>query len=177
MRYLFYIFLWLFFVSAIAGNTLYQWTDEDGQIHVSDQPEANAKPVQLPKLQTYQLRSSTTNINNNATESDTSFQPQKYTAIHIITPKNQETIRDNSGNVSVNIQLAPKLFKNNQYQLFLDGKMYKKKQITSQFQLKNMDRGEHSLEAVIVNENNQILIRSAKIVFYLHQNYKKNKSK
>ena len=38
---------------ALAGATVYRWTDEQGIVHYSDQPHANAEKLHVNAAQTY----------------------------------------------------------------------------------------------------------------------------
>jgi hypothetical protein len=85
--------------------------------------------------------------------------------IVILTPRNQETIHDNSGKVGVTVQaqLGPR----QQIRLLLDGRPAGPASNQRSFTLEDIDRGEHTLQALLVNDKDAVLATSAAVTFYL----------
>ena len=93
----------------------------------------------------------------------------------ILAPKNQATIRNNQGDIALELQTAQPLANNQFIQLVLDGeKLMPQKEL--QIILKNIDRGSHQLQVLLL-EGNQVLYRSKQITIYLHRATKIKPSK
>ncbi len=100
--------LWLLLTLIPAAAEVYRWTDDKGVIHYGDKPPAdNAKPVQLPPLQTYspsapQRPTAATSAAGMPIDSV----PPK---IRIASPAPDETVRDAGQrlSVSVDVELKP----------------------------------------------------------------------
>lgn len=87
-------------VSVPAAAEVYRWTDAQGVIHYTDQPPAkDAKPVELPKLQTYRSAPAP------APSAVAVPQPEAASAapavLQIVSPQPEETIRDAEGRIPV----------------------------------------------------------------------------
>jgi hypothetical protein len=97
-------------------------------------------------------------------------QPSAYTSIAIVQPANEATVFDNAGNVDVKVALspAPDLDAGDRIALLLDGQQAAL-QSTTQFSLGSVVRGEHRLEARIVDRNGSTVIASAPVKFHLWQ--------
>lgn len=87
-----------------------------------------------------------------------------YQKITITQPTDQQTFVNNeTGNIDIKIKIDPKLQEENEIQIILDGKNL------SDTQLKNIDRGEHTLLAQIIDKNQKVLIESAPVIFYMQR--------
>ena len=97
-------------------------------------------------------------------------QPPTYTSIAIVQPANAATIFDNAGNVAVKVALspAPDLDAGDRIALTLDGQQVALRS-TTQFRLSAVVRGEHRLEARIVDRDGNTVIASAPVDFHLWQ--------
>lgn len=84
-----------------AAADVYRWTDARGVIHYTDQPPAkDAKPVELPKLQTYRAAPA----GAAAAPAPASEQDEPLAAaapLRIASPQPDETIRDVEGRIPV----------------------------------------------------------------------------
>lgn len=93
-----------------------------------------------------------------------------YDSIAIATPKENETVFDNSGNVKVSISLLPELrgAAGDRIVVLVDG-IAAVKAGTSELHLSGLVRGRHTLEARVVNDNGETVISSAPVTFYVWQ--------
>ena len=100
-------------------------------------------------------------------------QPQTaptYERIAIVQPENDATEFDNAGDVDVkvNVSLTPRLRAGDRIALILDGTRASMAGVTA-FRLSGVARGEHTLEAQVLDSGDSILISSAPVKFYLRQ--------
>ena len=148
-----------------ADATLYKWKDADGTVHFSDQPRAGAEKVEVHDIQTVP-----------ATKLSAPDVPEKkavgahYDSVSIVSPANGATFHDNTGNISVSVQVTPPLRSDlgHKLELSLDGVPQGAPGVATQFSLSNVDRGTHNLQASVLDKDGRTLI-SGSSVFYLHR--------
>ena len=91
----------------------------------------------------------------------------KYTSIEVVAPEEDESIRSNEGEVNIAVVLRPKLASGHNLRVYLDGTPAAEELPTTQITLQNVDRGTHTLEAAVVDENGAELMRSDSVTFHL----------
>ena len=164
-------------VSLSTNAEVYKKIDENGNVSFTDVPATtDQKAIQIDQPMTYESKPITPTTSRSAEGSEGSettemSQPQiKYETLSIITPTNDQNLRDNGGNVAVSLSSQPGLdtAANHQYILYLDGKKVSESQ-SSTTSLPNTDRGTHTLSAEIVDKDQTILIKSDSITFHLQR--------
>ena len=89
-------------------------------------------------------------------------------SVVIVSPRSEETIHDNAGNVAVTVivddgaQDAP-------LRVLLDGRPYGPLQHTRSFTLTGVERGEHTLQVQLIDAAGEIVASSDAVKFYLWQ--------
>jgi len=154
MRTHFLIILMLLSFSASAA--IYKWVDDKGKVHYSDKEVTGAEEVNLPAAVTY----SPVPVDSSATNKPTQEVQVGYTAMSILKPKMNETIRSNNGDVQVEIELKPSLRPDDTITLYLDGKVVLKGGVKTSVTLATLDRGSHTLRATVFDKNGVALIIS-----------------
>ncbi len=157
--------LWLLLTLIPAAAEVYRWTDDKGVIHYGDKPPAdNAKPVQLPPLQTYspsapQRPTAATSAAGMPIDSV----PPK---IRIASPAPDETVRDAGQRLSVSVDVELKPTQGLLY--FLDGTQQNKLPTVSMaYLMENVERGEHSITAAVVSADGKLLSRSEAVTVHM----------
>ena len=89
--------------------------------------------------------------------------------VEINQPKENATIRDNTGSVYVSGSIKPIFKQGLNIQLYLDNKPYEKPQSHSMFVLRDIDRGEHIIKMELLNEKGKVIASSKPITFYMHR--------
>jgi len=155
-----------FFSVELLHAEIYVWTDENGNKVFGDEPKKSdqAKPVELEPLTVLQFPKGTGNVVD-STPSTTN----PYTAFAIISPTEDETIRDNAGSLSVSLSIEPSLVEGHKIQLYIDGSPYQSAQASLSFNLANLDRGTHSVSASVIDESGKNLTQTQSISFHLHR--------
>jgi hypothetical protein len=146
---------------------IYKWVDKDGHIHFGDKAQDAAEKVALQPLQSY---SAPKVAEADSAQEDTASQQQERVnyQLQIISPSNKATFHNNLGNVDVSLSLVPELQADDKIRLMLDGKsMSEGSQLT--MQLSDIERGEHKLQAQIINSTNDVLAASDGITIYMHR--------
>lgn len=141
-----------------AGAEIYRYTDANGNTVFTNQPPANvdSQEVRLPPANTVQSPPAEAYQTTGGESQDS--QPA-YRQLELVDLPDDEAIRANNGTFTVTAAIEPQLAANHQLQLFLDGEPYGAAGNSTQFQLVNIERGEHSL-AVAVLSGNRIVQQS-----------------
>ena len=163
------ILLALFVAGAAVADT-YTWTDEEGVVHYSDRPHPGAKRIIIDSPNTSRSLSRQ-NAADAATAEDASEadvgKPFRYESFEIASPGAEETLWNIEGVLNVNLALTPALQPGHQVRVYFDGNP----QIVSgtSFQLQEVWRGVHNLQAEVLNETGQMQIRTRPNRFYVQQ--------
>ena len=170
MKFLLLILLILLTLSiAIPVNAssakIYVWRNENGELVYSDTPKPGAEEV---AIKPGNVIKSSTSVETQVLDIKTKKISEEYQVI-INNPKNNSTIRDNTGSVYISGSIKPIFKRGLKIQLFLDGSPYQQPQTHSQFSLKNIDRGEHQIKMKVLNENGKVIALSKTLTFYMHR--------
>ncbi len=167
MRFAFVMLLVLTTPSVSAAG-VYKNVQPDGTIVYSDRPAEGAEEIKLPELQTYTPAPIPESDTAGAARTEAGSESAGYKTVAISSPENDATLRDNAGNVSVNLRIEPPLKPNHTVDIRMDGKSIGKGR-GSAVNLTNVDRGTHTLEAVIVDESGKEIGRTGSVVFHLNR--------
>lgn len=140
---------------------IYKSVDEDGNVVFSDQPSAGAEEIEKKEIMT--VPATVPDIDFSRGENEKSAK-EPYESIAITSPANDSAIRDNAGNISVNVTTKPALGNGHQIVIYMDGTEVARDPVTS-FDFQNVDRGTHTLAAAVVNNDGKELKRSDEISF------------
>jgi len=151
---------------AAQAEKVYKVIQPDGTVEFTDEPQPGqtATEVEVEPLNT------TPPLATPAQEAQASSSSpaQSYTRFRITSPDNDAAIRDNAGNVNVDLALEPALRSSDTIDILLDGRVVgggKKTAIT----LSNTPRGSHSLEAVVKDSSGKVVARSNSVTFTLQR--------
>jgi len=89
--------------------------------------------------------------------------------IAITSPKNEETIHDNTGKVVVSIAVEGGLPEQSAIRVLLDGQPYGAARTGSSFTLEGVERGGHTLQAQVVDAAGKTILSSDTVTFYMWQ--------
>ncbi|MEX1201003.1 MAG: DUF4124 domain-containing protein [Methylophaga sp.] len=171
--------LLLILLSSSVFAEVYRWIDENGNTVYSDQPVDNAEQIVLPEASTYSPVVVPLEVSDDSGETaeDVGSEDDEMPAapnyqLQIASPQDDEAIRVNDGNLTVNIQIRPPLSqkRGDMIQLRMDGRPYGEPHTGLSFNLANVDRGTHTLSAVVMNASGEELSQSATIKFHLQRN-------
>ncbi len=157
-------------LAAGALAEAYTWTDDDGVVHYSDRPHPGAKIVELGETSSPRPRPttrSTTSEPADADERDAASAPG-YTSLEVASPAAEETLWNIEATLNVTLTLTPALQPGHQVRVYFDGTP----QMVSgaSFQLQEVYRGVHNLQAEVIDETGKLMIRSRPSRFYVQQN-------
>ena len=162
---------------TLAFAQVYKITNPDGSVSYTDQPQGKSKEVTPKPIQTYSAPPSikaTPSSSSTETSSDDETKKETaatYTNVAITAPKNGAAIRANDGNVNVLIDVQPGLNASlgDTITLLLNGKAVGKPGSKTGFQLNNLNRGSHTLKAILKSANGETLFSSPSVTFTIHR--------
>ena len=165
-----FILLGLLATAAVSAD-VWRWVDDDGVVHFSDTPREGAELVDVSQssrstgARVYRNTAPEGSSDDDATAPEQAF---KYESLSISSPGAEETLWNIDGVLSVSLALSPPLQPGHQVRAYFDGKA----QIVTgtSFQLTEVWRGVHNLQAEVIDETGKMMIRSRPSRFYVQQN-------
>ncbi len=159
----------IFIVQFAYAETVYKTRDAEGNIIFSDVQTEGAEVIELQEVQTLNIPK----VNPDQFRETTKLTPKEteYSQFELISPENDSTIRSNEGNVSVSIEITPTLDEKHVIVFFMDGKEVSSGK-SKQLSLTGLDRGSHIVTAAVINESENIIKSSNKVVFHLRKESK-----
>ncbi len=154
--------------AALAGQgqiTVYKWVDAHGVIHYSDQPHPNARKVQITGAQTYSAPPAAAEPASPATTAPQAAAAPAYRSCTIAQPHDQQMLM-NVYKATAVVQTDPALHGDNHVRLFFDGRQMPGHGPSFTFPV---NRGQHTVSAVVVDGYGQILCETSTVTFYVHQ--------
>ena len=148
------------------AGTVYKVEREDGSVYYTDKPVAGAKAVEFSNVNSA-VRNAPLASNVRVKATTKAKQPAlpDY-KLQLLSPANEQHIRDNQGRVSISGQLTPGGAGN--FQLWMDGELVQSQPQPS-FSLENLDRGAHQVQIKFLHQSGKILALSPVTTFYLHR--------
>jgi len=163
------VLLGLLVMPFASADEAYVWTDEDGVVHYSDRPQPGARRVELQAPNT--SRSSSRRSAQQSAEGDEAEEPAapfRYESLEVSNPGPEETLWNIEGSLSVTLALTPALRPGHQVRVYFDGNPRMVNGTT--FQIDEVWRGVHNLQAEVLDETGNMMIRSRTNRFYVQQN-------
>lgn len=172
------LFLTFLVIPIFVQAEVYKSVAPDGSAVFTDKPHTNGQAIEIPKTQTY---SSPKPSGGKQTEGlpATNSKPAPATLageaqdsiphLTITTPKQDEVIWSAEGSITVIIQMTPELDANEGHTatVLVDGKQATEASNAQQFILQEIDRGTHTLEAIIQDRNGAILSKSNPVTVHI----------
>lgn len=161
----------------LSFGAVYKWVGPDGQVIYSDQPQPGATEVELPKFPA--AAPAPAPVINSTTAPSTSV-PQGeakkpappfsgYRKLSIVKPENDATVRENTGNVRVELATEPEWDpqRGHKVSVLLDGTPMPETYTVTTIDLHNVDRGSHTLQITVLDATGDVLITSQTVTFHL----------
>ena len=162
------IAVWLF-GSAAQAVPVYRWVDENGQVNYSDRPGPGAVLIELstgaPSLD---VGPSSPRGPQRAMEPQTPA-VGAYETLAVLQPASRETLWGTAGRVEITIGISPDLQPRHSLALYLDGELAEFGIHATGFAIEGVPRGEHTIQAMALDEADRELLRSAPVTFFVQQ--------
>lgn len=172
----------LMFMMAAMGE-IFSWKDKSGRTVYGDDPPENAatttftaEPLMIvpsykdPAEDEKNAGQKTTDESNEFDDVDTEDDAEEvdtppYATFKITYPTKDEVIRANDGSVFISLQLSPALAASDSVFVYVNGKKVIEDSKALSVQLRQLDRGVHSMFAVVRNKKGDVLINSNTVTF------------
>jgi Domain of unknown function (DUF4124) len=153
--------------AASPAAEVYRWVDPDGNTQYSDQPRPNAQVIRIPKAPAPTPPAAP--AGDPAPSDPAAPKFAGYDKIAVVNPPNDGTVWDNSGNVSIEIAVAPALQGTLGHKLLvlLNGQPLGEPIAATSFTVANLDRDTYTLQARIVDAGGEVLGESPPSVFHM----------
>ncbi|MBL1432697.1 MAG: DUF4124 domain-containing protein [Gammaproteobacteria bacterium] len=144
-------------------DSIYQSVGPDGSVIFSDHPSDGAKEIKLKPITTYNAKEASgyKHANTPATTTDPDTEDKEhYKEFSITSPANDAALpTGDAGNTTIQIRIDPPLSvkKGHRLSALVDGGQLDYVTSSSSISLRNLDRGTHSIRAVIVNKRGDIV--------------------
>ena len=172
-QYMRYIVCIIFLLGAgVASAQTYKWVDENGVVHYSDRPVEGAEQVSIDYVKPSSTPSPQRRYERPAPAASTTAPDEeqdaaRYRSLEIGSPAEEETVWNNQGLLTVNLALQPGLLPGHRVRVFLDGTPTESS--STSVQLENVFRGAHTLQAEVLDNNGNMVMRSQPRRFFVQQ--------
>ena len=155
--------------NVLLAEEAYRWVDADGVVHYSDRPEPGAEQVQLESAPApgTRVRSIAPSPRQQSRDDEDSGDATGYESLTVSSPAAEETLWNIGGTLSVTLDLQPSLQPGHRIRVYFDGEPREVDGL--QFQLEEVYRGVHNIQAEVVDANGELKIRSQPNRFYVQQ--------
>ena len=157
-------------IGMTAQAEIYKWTDPaTGNVVYSDQPFKGAKSLDLPQAQTYAAPPPPPETDSGG-QKKTGDQTA-YSKFTIVDPQNQATIRNTAGVVDVTLGVKPALNsqEGDRITLVMDNAREYGPTADLHFSLNGVNRGTHTLQAMIKNAQGKVISKTATVTIFVKQ--------
>ncbi len=154
-------------VSAQAAD-IYRSKDSEGNVVYSDTAGPGSEKVVVEEPTIVPSQPLPSGRTQSKTEKPGAV---KYKSLTITQPADEQTIRNNVANVKVAISAQPHLQSGSGHrlQLLFDGQGVGEPGRKTNFTLESVDRGAHTLQAVISTPEGKVVMRSPITTFFVHK--------
>lgn len=169
MKYTLFLLLLL---SSAANAVICKTIGKDGVVAYADVPaDECANKVKLPASSGYSPRTIKENAftQRNKDKTKDKQKTPTYTSVQIISPEQDGTVRNNTGEIVVSVKVTPNLAKGDLLRLFINGQQSDQDFSTTSVKLSNLDRGTHQLKASIISLQGKLVLTSEVVSFTLHR--------
>ena len=150
----------------------YRWVDEEGVVHFSDRPAPGAEQIELPRdtrTASQRRAAAAATVPTQSARDQLAEAPAfKYESLAVASPEAEQTLWNIEGVLDVSLALSPALQDGHQVRVYFDGK--RQTVNNASFQIQEVWRGVHNLQAEVVDAKGKLMIRSVTNRFYVQQN-------
>jgi len=174
MRALAFTLMCLLCSLALAGATVYRWVDENGVVHYSDQPHANAEKLRVNAAQTYKPAALDNAPAGGGGQAATTAAATPYRGCAIVQPQDDQTFT-NIDSLTVVVQTDPQLHTGDRVYVTVDGQAVNAGNASgAQFVLSPVDRGTHTAQAQVKDSSGAVQCQTPAVTFHVQQNSIRN---
>ncbi len=168
----------LTFSQVVAAQEVYKSTEPGGVPLFSDRDRAGAEKIEIDPLPTIKTHTPVSRPVASSGKPSADLEKVPYTAITIEKPVDDSVVWATGEPVAVSVVTEPAFVSGSGYAigLRLDGKLTDVRSQRGNITLMDVDRGTHTLQAVVLDSSGQIVAESQTITFHLkrHSILRKN---
>jgi hypothetical protein len=158
---------------AFASQTVWKWVDDKGVTHYSDRPVQGAQRIEISvgsrADSTQPAPTSATSSSQGASAQSTPAMTG-YRDFEIWKPGEDETITNTGGAVDVRLRFDPALRPGHSLYLYLNGRLVEDFPGNAlEYTLQNVERGTHTLIAIIQDQGGKRIAETPMVTFYVRQ--------
>lgn len=164
---------------AAHAQAIYRSTDAQGNVVFTDNPERGGEKVDLEPLTVVPSRGevrnqeAVTRVESGGTSAtrDGPGEPfMPYDSFRIASPGNEETLPSGAaGGLEVTLGIEPRLREDHRVRLLVDGRVSQSAMHTEAFLLNDLSRGEHSLQAELIDGSGEVRHRTSPVTLYVQR--------
>lgn len=164
---------------VVQAQTIYRSTDAQGNVVFTDNPERGGEEVDLEPLTVVPSRGevrdqeAVTRVESGGTSASRDgpgepFMP--YDSFRIASPGNEETLPTGAaGSLEVTLGIEPRLREDHRVRLLVDGRVSQSALHTEAFLLTDLTRGEHVLQAELIDGSGEVRHRTSPVTLYVQR--------
>ncbi len=161
-------------VPTLAGEgRIFRTVDEHGNVVFTDIPpredDENAEQIIVETPNSFEVEEAIPAAQDQwivEPEDAETEAPFRYDTLQIVSPADDEPVRENAGNVTIVTNVNPRLQSGHRMRLLMGGAVVQEGAQGS-FSLTNVDRGTHRIALEIVDGEGNVLIRSPESTFHM----------
>lgn len=163
------LFACLLSQTVFGGEKVYKKINPDGSVEFTDVPTGNSEEIKVKEPTTYHAPK----INLPREKPKASKSALVYSDIRIITPTQDQTYTDNTGNVTVQVSLTPGLntLSKHRVRYQLGDETRTSTSLSETFA--NVERGSHQLQVTVVDAEGEAISPVATTTFHVKRYFKK----
>ena len=175
MKQLVFAYLLLCVSDVATALDIYRWKNDEGHFVYSDTPLEGAEKVEIGEIMVVPAHP----LPTSSERATVKLAAVPYKSLEITNPADEQTLRDNSNpSVSVVVSVKPRLQTKfgHELQLLFDGDEFGAPVSSLRFTLDAVERGSHSLQALVVESDGRIFERSPISTFFIHKQSVSNRA-
>jgi hypothetical protein len=163
-----YYTLLLLLLSFAINADVYRTIDKQGNVSFSDTASDNAEKIELQPSYTYNPPEIVDLADDEPSPDSVETAVPNY-ALVITSPSQNEALRENAGNITINSSITPELNIEREDKLIfsLDGQLKSEAQTASSYTFMNVDRGSHIAVVSVVDKTGKIIKSSKSLLFHV----------
>lgn len=163
-----YYTLMLLLISLTVHAEVYRSVDGQGNVIFSDTSTENAEKIQLQESYIYSPPVIVDLADDEPSQPLIELAVPDY-SLAITSPSQNETIRENAGNITITCSVSPALNTDRGDKLIfsLDGNLKSEAQDAASYTFTNVDRGSHVAVVSVVDKTGKVIKSSKSILFHL----------
>jgi len=168
-NYSFSLFL-LLCLAQLSHAEIYREIDKEGNVSFTDRNSTKADQLNLPPANIIKSTPQTSNDTDNRSSLKQVNDRTQY-ELNIISPVQNENIRSDIGNITLDWATQPPLDinENYTYSIFVDQQPLVQNLRSASYMLENINRGSHKIQITLEDEDGITVSKSTELTIHLHR--------